>query len=311
MIVAAATVPGAPLLLPGVTGGPVREVAKTREAMAAAVTALLDQGAEEIVVVGGAPATRPFPPDAPGPEQRVAPGWRRPHHDRRSAPDERRGGAGASPEVPGGPEERVAPGSPGRRWPGLDHRSAPDGRRGDEVLPEGAYSEVSEPGGESVPGPAGSGGRDGAGVAVEDLLPVSLAVGRSLLGGCPVPWTLRGVGRDESRDRCLELGLELREGGRPAGLLVVADGSARRSEKAPGHLDPSAIELDARIGAALTAADAGALLRLDPAACERALVAGRAAWQVMAAACEDRPWQAQVLYEEDPFGVAYWVITWT
>lgn len=272
MIVAAATVPGAPLLLPGVTGGPVREVAKAREAMAAAVTALLDQGAEEIVVVGGAPATRPFPPDAPGPEQRVAPGWRRSR---------------------------------------LDHRPAPGGRRGDEVLPEGAYSEVSEPGGESVPGLAGSGGRDGAGVTVEDLLPVSLAVGRSLLGGCPVPWMLRGVGGDESRDRCLELGRELREGGRPAGLLVVADGSARRSEKAPGHLDPSAIDLDARIGAALTAADAGALLRLDPAACERALVAGRAAWQVMAAACEDRPWQAQVLYEEDPFGVAYWVVTWT
>ncbi|MFD2354343.1 hypothetical protein ACFSTC_41265 [Nonomuraea ferruginea] len=163
MIVAAATVPGAPLLLPGVTGGPVREVAKAREAMAAAVTALLDQGAEEIVVVGGAPATRPFPPDAPGPEQRVAPGWRRPHHDRRSAPDGRRGGAGASPEVPGGPEKRVAPGSPGRRWPRLDHRPAPNGRRGDEVLPEGAYSEVSGPGGESVPGSAGSGGETARG----------------------------------------------------------------------------------------------------------------------------------------------------
>ncbi|HLU74304.1 MAG TPA: hypothetical protein VKZ82_19120 [Nonomuraea sp.] len=232
MIVAAATVPGAPLLLPGVTGGPVREVEKAREAMAAAVTVLLDQGVEEIVVVGGAPATRPYPSDAPGPEHRVAP-------------------------------------HPARRPCG---------------------------GGGSAPG---------------EVLPVSLAVGRSLLDGCPVPWTLRGVGEGESPDRCRALGRELGAGERPVGLLVVADGSARRNEKAPGHFDPASIEIDTRIGTALGAADAGVLLSLDPAACERVLVAGRAAWQVMAAACEGRSWQARVLYEEDPFGVAYWVATWT
>ncbi|MDA0633547.1 hypothetical protein OUY22_08965 [Nonomuraea sp. MCN248] len=253
MIVAAATVPGAPLLLPGVTGGPVREAERAREAMAAAVTALLGQGAEEIVVVGGASATRPFPADASGPESRLAP---------------------TPPARPRRPEESAAPGS---RAADRARAAAPGSRR----------------------------------VGADDVLPVSLAVGRSLLAGCPVPWTLQGVGGDEPRDRCLELGRELGAGERPVGLLVVADGSARRGEKAPGYVDPYAIDLDARIGAALAAADPGALLTLDPAGCERAMVAGRAAWQVMAAACADGTWRSRVLYEEDPFGVAYWVVTWT
>ncbi|MGI5270211.1 hypothetical protein ACQEUU_13745 [Nonomuraea sp. CA-218870] len=262
MIVAAATVPGAPLLLPGVTGGPVREAEGAREAMAAAVTALLGQGAGEIVVVGGATATRPFPADAPGPESRIAP---------------------ARPRGPGG-------------------RAVPGSRPADEARAAAPGSRVAE---EARVAPGSR--RAGA----DDVLPVSLAVGRSLLAGRPVPWTLQGVGGDEPRDRCRALGRELGAGGRPVGLLVVADGSARRSEKAPGYVDPYAIDLDARIGAALAAADPGALLTLDPAGCARAMVAGRAAWQVMAAACEGGTWRSRVLYEEDPFGVAYWVVTWT
>ncbi|MFG1943865.1 hypothetical protein [Nonomuraea sp. NPDC048826] len=275
MIVAAATVPGAPLLLPGVTGGPVQEAEKAREAMAAAVTVLLDHDAEEIVVLGAAPTTRPFPLHTPGPESRLAP----------------------------------TSGLEGRLTPGPGSRVAPSSGVGGRLAPDSASRVAPTSGPESGVAPA-PGGR-AAGEVPGDILPVSLAVGRSLLEGCPVPWTLRGVARDASADACRELGRELAAGGRPTGLLVVADGSARRGEKAPGHVDPRAIELDARIGAALAAADAGALLRLDAAACERALAAGRAAWQVMAAACEDRPWRSRVLYEEDPFGVAYWVVTWS
>jgi hypothetical protein len=232
MIVAAATVPGAPLLLPGLTGRPVPEADKARQAMAGAVATLLDQGAEELIVVGSAPTSVIYPDDALGPEDRLAPGVAR----------------------------------------------RPSGRGGDS-------------------------GRV--------VLPVSLAVGRSLLTGCAVPWVLQGVERAASRDHCRDLGLRIGGRARSTGLLVVADGSARRGEKAPGHLDPGAVRLDTVIADALGSADPSLLLDLDAGQCENALIAGRAAWQVMAGACEGRRWLARVLYEHDPFGVAYWVITWT
>jgi hypothetical protein len=45
----------------------------------------------------------------------------------------------------------------------------------------------------------------------------------------------------------------------------MGDGSARRSEKAPGHLDPAAAPFDAAVAAALAAGDTTALAALDPA----------------------------------------------
>ena len=55
--------------------------------------------------------------------------------------------------------------------------------------------------------------------------------------------------------------LELDE---PTTLVVMADGSARRGEKAPGHLHPDAVAFDERIEAALRSGDAEALAALDP-----------------------------------------------
>jgi hypothetical protein len=36
----------------------------------------------------------------------------------------------------------------------------------------------------------------------------------------------------------------------------------------------------------------------------------RTMWHTMAAACEGTRWTPSVPYEDYPFGVAYWVITW-
>ena len=47
-------------------------------------------------------------------------------------------------------------------------------------------------------------------------------------------------------------------------MLVVANGSARRGEKAPGYLDERAFGFDAAIGAALRGPDPAALGELDP-----------------------------------------------
>lgn len=97
-------------------------------------------------------------------------------------------------------------------------------------------------------------------------------------------------------------------------LLVVADGSARRSEKAPGHLDPRAAGVDDAIVAAVRAAAEGGLERLrdlDPDLCDELLVAGRAPLQVLAAAVAaptEAPgagWSLASLEVSDPFGVLY------
>ncbi|WP_433496353.1 hypothetical protein ACQP1K_15255 [Sphaerimonospora sp. CA-214678] len=224
MIVAACCVPQAPLLLPGLTGGPVPEVEELRAAALTAVQTVVGQGLDEIVVVGGAPRTRPYPADSPSPAGRLAP----------------------------------APGRP------------------------------------PLPG----------------ALPVPLAVGRSLLSGHPVPLILHGVDEHASPGDGRDLGLEI--GARPGrtGLVVVGDGGARRGEKAPGYVDPRALDADASIGDALARADLSTLAALDPGLCDDLLIRGRAAWQVMAAAAGARSWAGHALYGDAPFGVAYWVVTW-
>lgn len=80
------------------------------------------------------------------------------------------------------------------------------------------------------------------------------------------------------------------------GVLVVGNGSATRTEKAPGHLDERSEAFDAALResfatidgglAAELWADAGQLGQLPPLA------------------------EADVLYDDAPFGVQYWVALW-
>ncbi|MGL5817759.1 MAG: hypothetical protein ACRCYR_09375 [Phycicoccus sp.] len=71
-------------------------------------------------------------------------------------------------------------------------------------------------------------------------------------------------------------------------LVVVADGSARRGEKAPGHLDERAFAFDDALVAALGGADPAALLALDATRAADLLADGRAPLQVAAAAMARR-----------------------
>ncbi|WP_205474118.1 hypothetical protein [Nocardioides sp. SYSU D00038] len=100
------------------------------------------------------------------------------------------------------------------------------------------------------------------------------------------------------------LGAVGREGDAPS-YLVVANGSARRSEKAPGHLDGRAAGFDAALGAGLRAGsfevDADLAAELW-ASVEGLVLAGREL-----GGCR----LAGVDYDDDPFGVQYWVMRWT
>ena len=147
--------------------------------------------------------------------------------------------------------------------------------------------------------------------------PVSLRIGRLLLadGGCTVPIQPVPVRVDATTEECLATGrrlaAEVQAGpGSRTGLLVMADGSARRGPKAPGYLDPRAAPFDRAVEQALATGDPAGLAELDPALAAELLVAGRAAWQVLAGATEGRHFQARTYYLGDPFGVWYPVVRW-
>ncbi len=146
-------------------------------------------------------------------------------------------------------------------------------------------------------------------------LPLSLAVGQALLdeAGWRGSRRMLAVAADAEVATCLDLGSLLLAGQAPGervGLLVLGDGSGRRTLKAPGYLDPRAAGYDAQAGAGIRGEPA-ALAALDPVLGRELLVAGRAAWQVLAgAAATAGPISARVYFADDPFGVAYVVAGW-
>lgn len=93
-----------------------------------------------------------------------------------------------------------------------------------------------------------------------------------------------------------------------AGLLVLGNGSAMRTEKAPGHLDERAEGFDAALGAALAAADGAALADVDGAL-------GSALWAEVEPLRDlgrllratGSAWRVDVTYDDAPYGVQYWV----
>ena len=141
-------------------------------------------------------------------------------------------------------------------------------------------------------------------------LPLSVAIGVWLLTrarSTPQTTVVTVDGSAPAAD-CVRLGEEISRGG-SVGLLVMGDGSACRTLKAPGYLDPRAEPFDRAVTKALADADTEALLGLDPALAAELMVAGRAPWQVLAGAADGR-YRGDVRYDEAPYGVQYAVATW-
>jgi len=95
----------------------------------------------------------------------------------------------------------------------------------------------------------------------------------------------------------------------PTAVLVMGDGSARRSIKSPGYLDERAQPFDDAVVDALAKAAPEQLATLDLALAADLLVAGAPAW-VAAAKLVDGDWHGDVLYADAPYGVMYTVATW-
>jgi hypothetical protein len=163
-------------------------------------------------------------------------------------------------------------------------------------------------------GPGDAGDLRGFGVDVEvpfagpvrpggRRLPLAHTLGAWLLEQCGHTGTRLGVGPDDLTDALSDL---------PGAVAILAmgDGSARRSEKAPGALDPAAAPFDARVAAALAAADSAALAALDRAEGDRLLAAGTPVWRAVGAALAGHLITGELRYDEAPFGVGYLVAQW-
>ena len=125
-----------------------------------------------------------------------------------------------------------------------------------------------------------------------DALPLALAVGAHLLGRPARLWGTTGQPPPPGAD-----------------LLVVADGTAKRTEKAPGHYDPRAEDFDRQVQNALAAGDPAALLALAPTLADDLWVQGVPAWRA-AAQVATGPWRATVHWADAPHGVGYVVASW-
>lgn len=151
------------------------------------------------------------------------------------------------------------------------------------------------------------------GSASKSVLPASLGIGSYLLDQSPYEGrrVLQAVDVHASAGTCAALAHELASSSDRVALLAMGDGSARRTLKAPGYLDPRAIPFDDQVVRALEAADFQALAQVDGDLARDLMASGWLAWQVLAGALRSMPATVEVLYKDDPFGVLYFVAAYT
>ncbi|MFC3505176.1 class III extradiol dioxygenase subunit B-like domain-containing protein [Micromonospora krabiensis] len=146
------------------------------------------------------------------------------------------------------------------------------------------------------------------------VLPLSLTIGAWLLARhrTRVPVAAVQVTADSDPETLRTLADQVRDHRPRVALLVLGDGSACRGEKSPGYADPRAEPYDEGVATALATADADALLALDPVLSTELKAAGRAPWQVLAAAARATggDWRGELRHHTAPYGVAYLVATW-
>ena len=136
--------------------------------------------------------------------------------------------------------------------------------------------------------------------AGQPILPLSLTIGAWLLRR--TGWTGDrqgyGVAASASPAEAAGYGREMAALSDRVGLLVMGDGSAGRTPKAPKGYDPRAEAFDASVVAALR--DPPSLLSLDADLARELGAAGRASWQTLA---DSAP--LTVTYDAAPYGVGY------
>lgn len=94
-------------------------------------------------------------------------------------------------------------------------------------------------------------------------------------------------------------------------LLVMADGSAKRTTESPGYLDDRAIEFDEHVASALGAGDAEKLRALDLDLANDLWAEGAAPLVTLGHMTKGATITARLRENMAPFGVGYWVADWS
>ncbi len=166
----------------------------------------------------------------------------------------------------------------------------------------------------SLAGPEAPGADPGAAPDRELPLPVLIAGwlrGQAGPAADAVAVEAHVVAAGTDPEDCRRAGAELAAAlaDEPAALLVVGDGAATHTARAPGALDERAEPYDRTAADALHRGDADTLLAIDPVLSDALLAAGRVPWQVLAGALP-APSTARLLHSSAPYGVAYHVAIW-
>ncbi|TDE14014.1 hypothetical protein [Jiangella asiatica] len=174
-----------------------------------------------------------------------------------------------------------------------------DAPRAGSLAPYGVDREVALPGG----GPPAA---DGA------VLPLSLCVGAWLLerDGWDGTVVAATVAADGSAADCVGLGERLAGQADRVALLVMADGSALRADTSPPQVREKAAGFDAAVARAVLDGDPQQLLALDSELGAAVGSSGVNPLRVLAGAAADELFDADVLYDEAPYGVGYVVGVW-
>jgi hypothetical protein len=149
--------------------------------------------------------------------------------------------------------------------------------------------------------------------AGDPVLPLSLTLGSWLLRRAGVAGgraRFQAVARDTPVADCLLLGAELARLAPRVAMLAMGDGPARRAVRIEGAADPDVERYEAEVAAALGGADPARLARLAPALDDELLVAGRAAWQVLAGAAQRQRLAGQLRCAVAQYEVSYLVASW-
>ena len=146
-------------------------------------------------------------------------------------------------------------------------------------------------------------------------LPLALTIGAWLLArsGWPGDRVALEVDADASAATIAAVATALGHETRRSALLVVADGSAARSERAPASLHPDAEAFDADVAAALASGHPHLLAEIDRDRASRVSASGWPAWHAAAVAlavAEDSAYDAAVRVASAPYGVGYVVADW-
>jgi hypothetical protein len=143
-------------------------------------------------------------------------------------------------------------------------------------------------------------------------LPLALTLGTWLLQDAAFDGELRALELDPyaATSELDRVGRDLADGRAATALIVVADGSASRTDRAPASFHPEAEPFDADVSAALAAGEPRRLATLDRDRAAAVAAQGWPAWHVAAVAAAHADYDAVLLADLAPYGVGYFVATW-